>query len=104
MSIKFLKEANHFLPKTPLEAAAASESQKRTPGLHRLDDISGFSAVFMSGSSPSLIVRTSKSLPHVIGVHGDLIRGITCFDSVDCEKGLLYIDQEVFLIFANLFA
>lgn len=49
----------------------------------------------MSGASPSLIVRTSKSLPHIVSFHGDSIRGISGFDGVGCEKGLIYVDNEV---------
>lgn len=50
----------------------------------------------MSGASPSLIVRTLKSLPHVHSIQNDFIRGIRGFDSVGCEKGLVYVDNEVF--------
>ncbi|KAF3407384.1 hypothetical protein DPV78_000099 [Talaromyces pinophilus] len=92
-SLKYIKETNHFLPKVPLEAAT-SASQQRTPGLRRLSDIGGYSAVVMSGASPSLIVRTSKSLPHVHSIQNDFIRGISSFDSAGCEKGLVYVDNE----------
>jgi cleavage and polyadenylation specificity factor subunit 1 len=53
----------------------------------------------MSGASPSLIVRTSKSLPHVHSIQNDFIRGISDFDSAGCEKGLVYVDSEVLFPF-----
>lgn len=50
----------------------------------------------MAGAFPSLIVRTSKSLPHVQRIHSEFIRGISGFNSVGCERGLVYVDNEVF--------
>lgn len=97
--MKYIKETNHFLPKVPLEAAAASGSQQRTPGLRRLSEIGGYAAIIMSGASPSLIVRTSKSMPHVFSIKSDFIRGISGFDSTGCERGLIYVDDEVFPTF-----
>ena len=96
--MKYLKETNHFLPKVPLEAAA-SASPQRTHGLRRLLNIGGYSAVAMSGASPSLIVRTSKSLPHVHSMKSDFISGISSYDGAGCERGLVYVDNEVCLSF-----
>lgn len=69
--------------------------QKRVPGLRRLPNVGGLAAAVMSGASPSLIVKTSKSLPHVFSIHGESIRSLSEFNSVGCESGLLYIDNEV---------
>ncbi|EEA22246.1 mRNA cleavage and polyadenylation factor subunit [Talaromyces marneffei ATCC 18224] len=92
-SLKYIKETNHFLPKVSLEAAS-SASQQRTPGLRRLSDLGGYAAVVMSGASPNLIVRTSKSLPHVYSIQSDFIRGISGFNGAGCKKGLVYVDNE----------
>ncbi|EED16015.1 cleavage and polyadenylation specificity factor subunit A, putative [Talaromyces stipitatus ATCC 10500] len=93
VTLKYIKESNHFLPKVPIEAAA-TDTQQRMPGLRRLADIGGYAAVLMSGASPSLVVRTSKSLPRVFSIQSDSIRGISGFDSAGCEKGLIYVDNE----------
>jgi cleavage and polyadenylation specificity factor subunit 1 len=76
--------------------AAASASQQRTPALRRLSNIGGYATVILSGASPSLIVRTSKSLPRVFSIQSDFISGISDFDSAGCERGLVYVDNEVF--------
>ncbi|KAL1965959.1 hypothetical protein VTN77DRAFT_4899 [Rasamsonia byssochlamydoides] len=94
-SLKFLKEVNHTLPKVPSVASSKTSSggQRRTKTLRRLPDVSGFSAVFMPGASPSFIFRTSKSLPHVVSLRGGFVRGLSGFNAASCEKGFIYVDN-----------
>ncbi|KAL1982296.1 hypothetical protein VTN96DRAFT_1454 [Rasamsonia emersonii] len=94
-SLKFLKEVNHTLPKVPSVASSKTSSggQRRTKSLRRLPDISGLSAVFMPGASPSFVIRTSKSMPHLVSLRGGFVRGLSDFNAAGCEKGFIYVDS-----------
>ena len=88
----FLREMNYALP----DIGAEPEGQ-RTRQLRILPDISGYSTVFMPGSSASFVFKTSASLPHVTRLRGDNIRGLSSFDSAaaGCAKGFVYADSTV---------
>ena len=62
-----------------------------------LPDVDGYSTVFLPGHSASFIVKTSTSLPHIIRLRGQLVRGMSSFDdkSFGCERGFVYVDSMV---------
>jgi cleavage and polyadenylation specificity factor subunit 1 len=95
--LRFLKEVNHTLPKVPSVASSkiSSGGQRRSKPLRRLPNVSGFSAIFMPGASPSFVFRTSKSLPHIVSLRGGFVRGLSDFNAGSCEKGFIYVDNYV---------
>ncbi|KAJ5099106.1 hypothetical protein N7532_006107 [Penicillium argentinense] len=92
--IRFFREAHHSLSnvtsKTPSE-----DTQNRARPLRSLPDISGFSAVFLPGSSSGFILKTATSSPHLVHLRGDFTRWLSSFDSAElyCEKGFIYVDS-----------
>ena len=69
--------------------------QERRLPLRSLHDISGYSAVFMPGQSPCLIIKSASSLPIVIDMCDSSVQSLTQLHSPTCQKGFLYVDGEV---------
>lgn len=88
--LKFLKEANHVLPKIP---TTSDDWQSGPRPLRVLPNISGCSSVFIPGSSAGFVFRTSATSPHFIRLRGDYTKGLGCFSSPD--KGFAYLDSDV---------
>jgi hypothetical protein len=95
--LKFLKEINHHLPKVPAEAShkTGKADQRRTRPLRVVSNSTGLSAVFMPGASPSFVLRTLKSLPHIVELRGDFVRGFSEFKSSEIATSFAYIDSHV---------
>ena len=96
-SLRFLKVPNPHLPRMPKEDPTSFEenlSERRLP-LRSLHDVGGYSAVFMPGQSPCLIIKSASSLPVVIDMCDSPVQTLTQLHSTSCQKGFLYVDGEV---------
>lgn len=95
-SLCFLRERNHSVPPNFGVEQSDEKSQRDRP-LRILPDVSGYSTVFLPGRSASFIFKTSTSLPHIIRLRSEFVRGLNNFDSVatGCDKGFIYLDSTV---------
>ncbi|KAL3958334.1 hypothetical protein ACCO45_006496 [Purpureocillium lilacinum] len=48
----------------------------------------------MPGPSPSFVLKSSKSIPRVIGLQGVGSRGMSTFHTEGCDRGFIYADSE----------
>ncbi|KAL5337780.1 CPSF A subunit region-domain-containing protein [Aspergillus crustosus] len=87
--LRFWKEVNNILPRTPL--AANDEHLQHRP-LRSLRNMSGFSGVFMPGPSAGFIFRASTTSPHFIRLAGGHTKALGCFHSLD--KGFAFLDSD----------
>ncbi|CAI7630992.1 unnamed protein product [Penicillium bialowiezense] len=89
--LQFFRQPNSVLPNT-----SQPDDQQRYRPMRILSNVSGFSAVFMPGASPSFILRTSKSQPHITRLRGGFTRWLSSFDSTEagCEAGFIYADSQ----------
>lgn len=98
-SLLFSRETNHFLPVVPsnLDTDNFKESYQRTRSLRILSNVSGFRAVFMPGASAGFVFKTSTSVPHIMRLRGDYVRGLSSFESpaFGCADGFVYVDSKV---------
>lgn len=96
-SLRFLKIPNPHLPSIPKEDAEEVKEgqQERRQPLRSLQDISGYSAVFMPGQSPCFIIKSASSPPVVIDMCDSSVKNLTQLHSPTCQKGFLYIDGAV---------
>ncbi|KAK1141930.1 mRNA cleavage and polyadenylation factor subunit [Aspergillus melleus] len=80
-TLRFLKETNHVPPKasSTVDPAELGDSLQKTP-LRILPNVSGFSAVFVPGSSAGLILKTSKSRPHFTPLGGGSTWSLSSFN------------------------
>ncbi|KAG6021324.1 hypothetical protein E4U41_002526, partial [Claviceps citrina] len=94
-SLLFKKSANASLAMTAAEVAEdENEEPRRYVPLRRCANVHGFSTVFLPNSSPSFILKSSKSVPRVIGLQGLGVRGMSTFHTAGCERGFIYVDTE----------
>ncbi|KAL2869932.1 cleavage/polyadenylation factor CFT1 [Aspergillus lucknowensis] len=94
---RFLKEANHILPRV---SAKRDSGQVESKSLRILHNISGYSCIFIPGPSAGFIFRTPTTSPHFIRLRGCHTRGIGCFDTSD--KGFAYLDSNGLIRLAKL--
>ncbi|GAB7354687.1 hypothetical protein MBLNU459_g5108t1 [Dothideomycetes sp. NU459] len=86
-NLRFRKVPGMHLPKYNEDASL----EKPTP-LRALTNVGGCTAVFMAGGSPSFILKDATSLPHIVNLRGNGVRGLCGFNSRKCEAGFAYID------------
>lgn len=97
-SLRFLKLPMHFLAKVPAETVldeTEAGKERRNKPLRALQDLRGFSTVFLPGSSPNFVIKTSVSQPQVVSLRGETILGLSSFHNAKCHRGFTYIDASV---------
>lgn len=94
-TLHFQKLPNPVLADDLLEPADddIDEVQKALP-MRRCENVAGYKTVFLPGNSPSFILKSSKTLPKVIGLHGNGVRGMASFHTEGCERGFIYADYK----------
>ena len=79
----------------PDEEDSDSDIFKRSHPLRTLQDVNGYTSVFMPGTSPCFILKSSSSEPKVIGVSVAKVQSLVSFNSVDCPRGIIFSDENV---------
>lgn len=62
--------------------------------MRAVSNIAGYSCVFLPGGSPSFIFKSSKSIPRVLNLRGNGVRGMSSFHTRGCERGFIYLDTK----------
>jgi cleavage and polyadenylation specificity factor subunit 1 len=91
----FKKSANSILAKSTVEDPLDDTAQQpRYVPLRICANVGGYSTVFLPGPSPAFILKSSKSIPRVIGLQGLGVRGMSTFNTEGCDRGFIYSDSE----------
>lgn len=96
-TLHFQKVHNPYLAKNPEESAEELEvsgTNERNCPMRVLPDLGGLSTVFMPGSSPSFIFKSSATTPKVIGLRGAGVQGLSNFHTEGCDRGFIYLDMK----------
>lgn len=93
-ALSFKKTSNVTLATTPAQTEDDDVEQPRFMPMRRCANINGYSTVFLPGSSPSFVLKSSKSIPRVIGLQGLGIRGMSSFHTEGCDRGFIYADDK----------
>ncbi|KAF4975163.1 hypothetical protein FZEAL_8018, partial [Fusarium zealandicum] len=94
-TLTFKKTSNTTLATTPAEATQDDTVQQpRFVPLRPCANVNGYSTVFLPGPSPSFVIKSSKSIPRVIGLQGLGVRSMTTFHTEGCDRGFIYADDE----------
>jgi cleavage and polyadenylation specificity factor subunit 1 len=104
-SFRFRKVATRRIAKAPLDAAdelAEADTRKRHHPMRPLLDICGFSAMFIPGESPALILKHAASDVRIHDLQGKTIKVLNSCHSLICPKGFIYIDDHDYLHAAQL--
>ncbi|ROW14736.1 hypothetical protein VPNG_03729 [Cytospora leucostoma] len=95
-SLFFRKVSNIILAKSaeePTDDDDTTEEPRKMP-LRFLQNVGGYSTVFLPGPSPSFIIKSSKSIPRVLSLQGTGVRTLSTFHTEGCERGFIYSDLE----------
>lgn len=96
-SLHFHKIHNPRLATSPddpvYEAADEAHEAKNTP-MRAISNLGSYSTVFLPGASPSFVIKSSKSIPRVIGLQGAGVRGMSSFHTAGCNRGFIYADVD----------
>lgn len=92
-SLKFLKLPNSTVARNIEPSSEDDVDEKRTYSMRRCDNLAGYKAVFIPGNSPRFVLKSSKTLPRVMELQGDGVRGMSTFHTEGCERGLIYADS-----------
>ncbi|OAQ62791.1 protein CFT1 [Pochonia chlamydosporia 170] len=93
-SLLFKKSANTALAKTAPEITEEDAEPTRFVPLRRCANVNGYSTVFLPNASPSFVLKSSKSVPRVLGLQGLGVRGMSTFHTEGCDRGFIYVDTE----------
>lgn len=96
-ALRFSKISNPHLAPNPVIAAELNgdgpDSTRDYP-MRAIENLGGYSTVFLPGSSPSFVLKSSKSIAKVIGLQSAGVRGMSRFHTEGCERGFIYADNE----------
>lgn len=93
----FKKSTNSTIAKRAPEAAKEeddSTEQHRFVPLQPCENVGGYSTVFLSGDSPSFVLKSAKSIPRIVGLQGQGVQGMATFHTEGCDRGFIYADTE----------
>ncbi|KAJ6442592.1 protein CFT1 [Purpureocillium lavendulum] len=96
-SLLLKKTTNAAMAKAPEETPTPQDETTELPRFFPLRpcaNVGGYSAVFMPGPSPSFLLKSSKSIPRVVGLQGLGSRGMSTFHTEGCDHGFIYADAE----------
>ncbi|KAF2118574.1 CPSF A subunit region-domain-containing protein [Lophiotrema nucula] len=93
-NLRWTKQAQPHLPRLQTTPNVEDESVRTVNMLKALDNVNGFSAVFLQGANPSFILKEASSLPRVIDLSSKSVKGLTRFHTSGCQRGFAYIDAE----------
>ncbi|KAK8181710.1 CPSF A subunit region-domain-containing protein [Phyllosticta capitalensis] len=92
----WLKVPQPKLPEFSEEPALEAEDMAlgRESILTTLSNVGGYSAVFMTGTSPSFILKEASSLPRVIKLGSKAVKCVGGYHTADIERGFTMVDQD----------
>ena len=94
-SLLFKKAANTHLARTPAEAPQDDTTEPpRFVPLRVCGNVGGYSTVFLPNASPSFLLKSSKSIPRVVGLQGLGVQGLSTFHTEGCDRGFIYTDTD----------
>jgi cleavage and polyadenylation specificity factor subunit 1 len=96
-ALHFFKSPNPHMAENPDVAAEEEDDgaqETRDKPMRAVSNLGGYSSVFLPGSSPSFIIKSSKSTPKVISLQGAGVRSLSSFHTEGCDRGFIYIDVD----------
>lgn len=88
--LRFVKTQNPIVPGVRLDNEVTLKSS-----LISLNNVGGYACVFMTGISPTFIMKDSKGTPKLFRLAAEGVRNLSTFHTSNTERGFLYVDLEV---------
>ena len=92
-ALRFLKIQNPHLAEFP--ESSEEEMGRNNQPLRAIQDIGGYSTVFLPRASPSFILKSASSPPQVLNLRSGPIRSLCELHTSECEKGFIYATDKV---------
>ncbi|KAK7541054.1 CPSF A subunit region-domain-containing protein [Phyllosticta citribraziliensis] len=94
-SLRWLKVPQPKLPEFSEEPSLEAEdiALGRESILTALPNVGGYSTAFMTGTSPSFILKEAASMPRVIKLEAKAVKCVGGFHTADIERGFAVVDQ-----------
>ncbi|TQS38506.1 hypothetical protein Golomagni_00986 [Golovinomyces magnicellulatus] len=97
VTLRFIKLSNpHLAKNTDVPSETVAYPMRSIP------NVGGYSIVFLPGASPSMVLKSSKSIPKVVSLQGVDVRGLSSFHTKSCDRGFIYADTEGIVRVAQL--
>ncbi|XXH05671.1 hypothetical protein Hte_012106 [Hypoxylon texense] len=91
-TLHFQKQFNPVIADDLVALADDEDEVLKAPPMRRCENVAGYKTVFLPGTSPGFILKSSKTLPKVISLQGSGVRGMSSFHTEGCERGFIYAD------------
>lgn len=89
-------------PAEAVEESAEADTQRRNHPMRVLPDIDGYSAVFVPGASPALVLKHAASSPRIHSLQSKAIKTLNSYHGTICSRGFIYVDNRDNLHIARL--
>lgn len=95
-TLLFKKSTNSTIAKSaPLSDTEDEDLQpRRFVPLQACENVGGYSTVFLSGDSPSFVLKVARSIPRIVCLQGQGVQGMSTFHTEGCDRGFIYADSK----------
>ncbi|KAF2085680.1 hypothetical protein K490DRAFT_46246 [Saccharata proteae CBS 121410] len=93
-NLKWLKVSQPKLPEYSDEPSLEAEDAGNESILKALPNVCGYSTVFLSGTSPSFILKEAASIPRVIKFRSKAVKSLSGFHTATCDRGFMHLDVD----------
>ncbi|KAI0178775.1 CPSF A subunit region-domain-containing protein [Hypoxylon sp. FL1284] len=93
-ALHFQKLVNPVLADDLVALVDDEDEVLKAPPMRRCENVAGYKTVFLPGTSPGYIIKSSKTLPKIISLQGNGVRGMSSFHTEGCERGFIYADRK----------
>ncbi|KAL8652690.1 MAG: hypothetical protein Q9210_002531 [Variospora velana] len=101
-TLSFLKMPNPHFTRTCLPSLYDEREDGSREPMRALNDVAGYSAVFLPGEAPTFIIKSASCPPQLINTREKPVQSLTSLHTKKCEKGVAYIDHQGSIKFAQL--
>ncbi|KAL8857985.1 MAG: hypothetical protein Q9178_005445 [Gyalolechia marmorata] len=101
-TLNFLKMPNpSFAKSSHTTSYGEGEESSREP-MRAIEDLCGYSTVFLPGDFPTFIIKTALSPPQLIRMCETSVQSLSRLNTSNCQRGFVYVDQKGNINYAQL--
>ncbi|KAL8766924.1 MAG: hypothetical protein Q9209_006405 [Squamulea sp. 1 TL-2023] len=101
-ALRFLKLPSPKSSKPSLFSNFDDDTDFRREPMRAIHDLDGYNTVFLSGASPTFIIKSASSPPQLISMRDKPVQSLTDLNTRACERGFAYVDESGNINFAQL--
>ena len=94
-TLNFLKMPNPSFAKSSHTTSYGEDEQSSREPMRAIEDLCGYSTVFLPGDFPTFIIKTALSPPQLISMCETSVQSLSRLNTSNCQRGFVYVDQQV---------